>query len=515
MRYRVALAVMAAALLSCLLPSDAYADDLVPDVVGLPLEQAQALLERAGYPADLDYDASKPAGRVFGQTPGGLASRPKGTRVTLNVGGAAPVERPPVDPAPADPTPVQPTPIQPTPAQPKPADGLGAPPGGTLPRDPLDLDDPPAGPGPAPTEPTAPAAPTAPTAPADPTPVAPAPTEPSAPAPSADAVLDALPFAPLPDRRGAEVPDLLGQSREAALSGLRGMAVREEFTLSVPSLVGTVINQFPRPGMNLAPGEAVTIQVAVAESPSIRHRSVPALIGKPLAEIEAALQRFGFSAELRRVPSRSEVYGKAVFQQPMAGSLALEGTAVRVNIGVGDGSAPAAPTAPTAPTPVQPTPIDPAPLDPAPTQPAPVDPNLPPAGVPAQPPLDDTPPTGPTPKPPIDPAPVLPPTAPTPKDPKPVPPPQDPTPKQPEMRTPLVRPTLISPPAGESYPRAYGATFEWTAVKGATGYEWELQEEQPSGAWRKVESTTVKNSRFRPDRMKRGRYRWRVRAVAG
>ena len=52
----------------------------------------------------------------------------------------------------------------------------------------------------------------------------------------------------------------------------------------------------------------------------------------------------------------------------------------------------------------------------------------------------------------------------------------------------LPKPTLRSPPKGESYPRAYGATFEWSPIRGATTYEWELQEEQPSGAWETSET---------------------------
>lgn len=503
MRYRVAPAVLAAALLSCLPISDASAEDLVPDVVGLELGQAQALLEQAGYPAQVDYDPSKPAGRVFGQTPGGLSSRPKGTRVTLEVGGTRP--------APDTPEPV-PVPVV---VPERPADDLGTPPGGTPPPDPLDLGDPPTkAPGPDTPMPDAPT-PDAPT-PDAPMPDAPMPDQPTAPAAdgTGDAILDGLPFAPRLDRNGPEIPDTLGQTRAAALNALRSWAVREEFTLSVPSLVGTVINQWPMPGMTLAAGQSVTIQIAVAESPSIRHRSVPALRGKSLAEIEAALQRFGFRGELRKVVSRSAGYGRAVWQQPLAGSLALEGSPVLVNVGIGDGAGPVLPTdPPTAPT--QPA----APEQPAaPIQPPtpPVDPNAPPAGIPPLPPLDPAPAQpreAPTPPAPVDPpSPRQPdPLAPTPRQPDPSPP--DPIP--PGMRTPLVRPTLISPPAGESYPRAYGATFEWTAVKGAGAYEWELEEEQPSGAWRKVETATVKNTRHRPDRMKRGRYRWRVRATAG
>jgi predicted secreted protein len=50
-------------------------------------------------------------------------------------------------------------------------------------------------------------------------------------------------------------------------------------------------------------------------------------------------------------------------------------------------------------------------------------------------------------------------------------------------------------------------------VTGASGYEVELQEEQPSGAWNTVQTWTANGTRYRPAKIDRGRYRWRVRAV--
>ncbi len=536
MRYRVASAVLTAALLSFFLAPNALADELVPDVVGLRLDQAKALLEQGGYDATLEFDAARPAGIVFGQVPGGLASRPKGTRVTLSVGGTAPAPGPdlppagtaPRDPMPADPAPADPRPVAPSTPAPG-GDDLGTPPGGELPADPLDLGDPPTGTPdkPAPVNPV-------PTLPADPTPTVPEPgprpgvTPAPGPAVAVDPQLDGLPFAPRLDRRGPEIPDVLGQTRAAARGVLSEWRIREELTLSVPSLVGTVINQWPMPGMPLAPGEEVTVQVAVAQSPSIRHRSIPVTIGKSIGDAQQALRRFGFVGEFRRVRSRPSRYGMGVWQQPMAGSLALEGELVVVHFGVGDGTTPVLPPADPTTTEPGPLPTDPLPTTPvAPRDPTPTDPDAPPAGMPALPPLEGPLP-GTPPKPPVDLPPVdMPPTGPGPKDPVPRDPaprdpaPRDPAPKDPipqdppEMRSPLARPTLISPPAGESYPRAYGATFEWSKVTGATAYEWELEEEQPSGAWRKVDKAAVKATRHRPNTTKRGRYRWRVRATSG
>ena len=82
-----------------------------------------------------------------------------------------------------------------------------------------------------------------------------------------------------------------------------------------------------------------------------------------------------------------------------------------------------------------------------------------------------------------------------------------------ELASGKVRPVYFL--AGESYPRAYGATFEWSTVTGAKGYEWQLEREQPSGAWLSEDKATVQGTRHRPDRVQKGRYRWRVRANSG
>ncbi len=52
-------------------------------------------------------------------------------------------------------------------------------------------------------------------------------------------------------------------------------------------------------------------------------------------------------------------------------------------------------------------------------------------------------------------------------------------------------------------------------ISSANGYEVELQEELPSGnAWQTTSTTSVSEAKYRPAKLERGRYRWRVRAVA-
>ncbi len=89
----------------------------------------------------------------------------------------------------------------------------------------------------------------------------------------------------------------------------------------------------------------------------------------------------------------------------------------------------------------------------------------------------------------------------------------EPTP--PETSAALGVPTLISPSEGQSFPEDYGATFQWTAVRGAQGYEWVLEREAQGGAFGPATSHRVTAPRYRPPRVARGRYRWRVRALRG
>ena len=76
-------------------------------------------------------------------------------------------------------------------------------------------------------------------------------------------------------------------------------------------------------------------------------------------------------------------------------------------------------------------------------------------------------------------------------------------------------PNLVGPAAGQSFPRAFGSTFTWKTVSGAKTYEWELQVEARDGTWSTVTTEAVEGTSYRPKTMEAGRYRWRVRAVAG
>jgi beta-lactam-binding protein with PASTA domain len=446
-------------------PAALAASDVVPDVVGLDMERALTMLDTAGCKVSVAFRADAPEGRVVSQEPGGLGPRDPSGVVHVIVGGKDDA----LPPAPSSPSrPVAPRDYDrpPTPADPPPDDG---PPAGPVPS--MPDEEPPAGPAPAvpgpgaepPLTPSAGAAPTGPAAqiPAD---------------------LAALPAKRGLNREGPALPSALNLSVAEAQQALRGWRVLVEQTISLPDLVGRVVNQAPVPGEALAQGETVVVVVAGADAPSPEHRSVPPLVGLPMDQAVLALTRAGFQPALVTVPSAMARLRRVVSQRPLDGSLAPAGSAVEVRIGRGTGTEPAAP--PPGPEPAAPEPAAPPAVPIGPTEP--VEPGPPAGSGPEVP--DVAPPVEPPPE-----------TA--------VQPPEEP-------RATFGSPTLISPSEGQSFPRAYGSTFQWTPLPQAKAYEWVLEQEDGQGGWKPLAQETVEGTRHRPNRMDRGRFRWRVRGLA-
>lgn len=451
--------ILVAALL-CASPAIA-GEEMVPDVVGLNIQKAQALLEEAGFPMQVESVPGKPLGIVFSQHPGGLSERDTAMTVTLQVGGPTPKPGPALDAPPVS-------------KDPSPAagdGGIGAPPAGTMER----------GTTPAP---SGAGGKTWPKAPSDT-------DRPVAQGFSWNGV--PVPGEALANTNGPDLPGVLGQTAGRARRSLNQYRVRVEQTNAMPELVGQVLNQWPFAGSKLALGEEVTIVVGVGRLPTSNHRGVPQVQDQPWRKACQAVKRAGFSLRLTAVPSPNSKRGVIVMQTPLPGSLLELGQGMHLRIGAGSGryvpgnaeTSPPASNESTGEGPVK------APAD---------DAGAPPAGA-------GTPPIGtpPTRTPPADAPPRDVPTE--------RPPTQSPPADEPSTGPSLSAPALRTPPAGESYPFKYGADFTWTAVASATAYELEIQEEMPSGIWKKLSSNTVTSTRFRPKRLERGRYRWRVRAV--
>ncbi len=430
----------------------ARAEDLVPDAVGLPVASARTLFESAGYTVRVEWTGTGEAEVVSGQTPAGFAAA-AGHQVTLVVGGTAPAApagvTPPVPRAPTE------TPPAPPPAPAGDVPGPGPEPSGADVLPPT---------GPLPTVPGGPGGETPPAAPPGPGPGA-APTGPAVGAPGRGPAGPAGPAIDLSgveegrmlDRSGPPLPSALGIEEAAAHDTLDGWKVQTEHTVGIPDLVGRVVNQMPYPGTPLAKGEVVTLVVAVKDA-APNEDAVPALVGHGVEDAVDRARTRGYAPRLLVVPSTRDQSRKVLAQRPLGGSLAVRGTDVWLFVGKGGlapGAAPAGPLPETTPEP------------------------LPPPGAPGS--LPATPPA---------------------TTPPPVPPPHV-----------LVAPTLVSPSEGQSFPRAYGSTFQWAAVEGASRYEWALEAEGADGAYGEVAREVVNDTRYRPARMESARYRWRVRAL--
>ncbi len=325
----------------------------------------------------------------------------------------------------------------------------------------------PAEPEPAPAAPAEPAAPSAPEQPA-------APSEP-APAPPALELTPAPALADLaqeagPNADGAAVPSALGLSLKEARELLAGWEIVTEVAMAAPELRGRVVEQVPLPGSTLAAGQPITLTFGLADAPDSDYVAVPQVEGLPLAEAHEAIQRAGFVPSYASVPSLEAQAGLVTSTQPRRNAYLLKGETLRVRVGRGGLAPPPEP----APAPVEPAPVEPTPEPaPAPVEPAPAEP-------------------------------VVPVEPPAPIEPPPPPPPPPPGTS-----------TLVSPVAGDSFPKAYGPSFEWAAVADADAYEWEVEAETTDNAWRAVRTERVTTSRFRPSPLDAGRYRWRVRALRG
>ncbi len=78
----------------------------------------------------------------------------------------------------------------------------------------------------------------------------------------------------------------------------------------------------------------------------------------------------------------------------------------------------------------------------------------------------------------------------------------------------LRAPVLRTPQDSDSIPTNFGVSFDWAPMSQASEFDWELQQEMAGGTWRAIDVRRVKQG-FRMTSLKRGRYRWRVRALDG
>jgi eukaryotic-like serine/threonine-protein kinase len=129
------------------------------------------------------------------------------------------------------------------------------------------------------------------------------------------------------------VPEVRGQTEQAALARLRGAGLAPVTALTPSATVasGLVVSEAPAAGSKVAKNARVS--VAVSSGPSTA--SVPNVEGLPAAKALARLRAAGFKPTTKSQPSSSLTPGAAIGTDPPAGLVALTGSAVTVLVSSG------------------------------------------------------------------------------------------------------------------------------------------------------------------------------------
>ena len=128
------------------------------------------------------------------------------------------------------------------------------------------------------------------------------------------------------------VPDVRGMSRDEAVATLTAadlkVSVAEVYSEQEP---GTVTAQYPGPGVRLAVGETVRINV----SRGVQQISVPSVVDQPLEAAIAAIEDAGFVAGSPVFENSDKPENTVIAQDPAAGSLQRPGTAIALTVSKG------------------------------------------------------------------------------------------------------------------------------------------------------------------------------------
>jgi serine/threonine-protein kinase len=128
------------------------------------------------------------------------------------------------------------------------------------------------------------------------------------------------------------VPDLGGLAAADAVKRLDALGLdSRQTTVSSTERAGTVVDQTPAAGGQLAKGSVVTISVAKAAPVD-----VPDVVGSSRADAQTTLEGAGFEVNAVTVPS-ADPKDQVVAQRPAAGEQAEKGSRVRINVSDGSG----------------------------------------------------------------------------------------------------------------------------------------------------------------------------------
>jgi beta-lactam-binding protein with PASTA domain len=149
-------------------------------------------------------------------------------------------------------------------------------------------------------------------------------------------------------RARAEVPNTIGKPRDAAVSAVRDAGLKPEaFTVSSSQKKGTVVAQHPDPGLRVAAGSTVRLNVSNGAGPGAApppppppppappaRVSVPDVAGQQLDVAQRELNAAGLKAGVVYLKSDEE-RGAVISQAPAGGTTLARGTRIQLNASFG------------------------------------------------------------------------------------------------------------------------------------------------------------------------------------
>jgi beta-lactam-binding protein with PASTA domain/serine/threonine protein kinase len=128
-----------------------------------------------------------------------------------------------------------------------------------------------------------------------------------------------------------DVPEVVGKPVEEARELLKDFTITETPTPSNDQPEGTVIDQDPDPGAQLAQGGPITILV----SSGADTVAVPGVAGQTFDQAKAALEGVGFTVDRRDEADDTTAAGTVIGSEPGAGAEAARGSTVVVIVSTG------------------------------------------------------------------------------------------------------------------------------------------------------------------------------------
>ncbi len=135
-----------------------------------------------------------------------------------------------------------------------------------------------------------------------------------------------------------EVPDVTGMTATRAgdtlaEAGLVAGKVTQVQSSEGPE--GTVVGQSPEAGETVQEGAEVDLEVVASPSPTATPVAVPDVAGSSQAVAEARLTQAGFTVVVSQAESDAVPAGSVISQDPQAGVVATQGSAVRIVVSTG------------------------------------------------------------------------------------------------------------------------------------------------------------------------------------